>query len=86
MFATLNLVAAGLGVSIVPASMQRLRMDGVVYCRLKGAPASAPIRLAYRRADDAPALRRFIDLVRATVTAGASGRWSSSRRLRRMAP
>ncbi len=32
---TLNLVAVGLGISVVPASLQRVHMDGVVYRRLK---------------------------------------------------
>src|SRR5216683_7265240 len=32
----LSLVAAGLGISAVPASMQRMIMDGVAYRRLKG--------------------------------------------------
>ena len=84
MFSTLNLVAAGLGVSIVPASMQSLRMDGVVYGRLKGAPVNAPLRLAYRAGDAAPALRRFIELVRATVSTGRTRRWPSTRRLSKM--
>ena len=34
---TLNLVAAGLGISLVPESLQRMRMDGVVFRRLAGA-------------------------------------------------
>ena len=61
---TLNLVAAGLGVSIVPASMRRLHMDGVVYRRIKGLPQpKAPLNLAYRRDADSPALRQFVGLV-----------------------
>ena len=80
MFSTLNLVAAGLGVSIIPASMQRLHMDGVVYCRLKGAPVTAPLRLVHRRSDDAPAVHRFTELVARTVTGGRGGRWPSARR------
>ena len=67
MFSTLNLVAAGLGVSIIPASMQRLHMEGIVYCRLKGAPVKAPLRLAHRRGESAPAARRFVDLVQRTA-------------------
>jgi DNA-binding transcriptional LysR family regulator len=33
---TLGLVAGGMGVALVPGSMQNMRMDGVVYRRLKG--------------------------------------------------
>src|SRR5262245_8273814 len=34
---TLNLVAAGLGISLVSASVQRMNIEGVVFRRLKGA-------------------------------------------------
>jgi len=64
MFSTLNLVAAGLGISVIPSSMQRLRLEGVVYRRLKGAPLAAPLKLAARRSESAPAVRSFVDLVR----------------------
>lgn len=61
---TLNLVAAGLGVSIVPSSLRRLQMDGVVYRKLSGTPKlTAPLILAYRRGECSAALQRFIDLV-----------------------
>ena len=33
---TLNLVAVGLGISLIPASLARMNMDGVAYRRLKG--------------------------------------------------
>jgi DNA-binding transcriptional LysR family regulator len=65
---TLNLVAAGLGISVVPASLQRMHMDGVVYCRLKGAAQPrAPLLLATRRGEASAAVRRFAELVRRTV-------------------
>jgi DNA-binding transcriptional LysR family regulator len=61
---TLNLVAAGLGVSIVPSSLRRLQMDGVVYRKLSGTPQiKAPLILAYRHGEHSAALQRFIDLV-----------------------
>ncbi len=62
---TLSLVAAGLGVSLVPASLQRLHMDGVVFRRLTEEPRPrAPLNLAYRRSESSPAVRSFIALVR----------------------
>lgn len=65
---TLNLVAAGIGVSIVPASLQRLQMDGIVYRKLEDMPQlTAPLILAYRRGENAAAVNRFIDLVRDTA-------------------
>ena len=49
---TLNLVAVGLGVSFVPASLQRMHMDGVTYRQLRGAVRmSAPVNLVSRRGD-----------------------------------
>ena len=46
---TLNLVAAGLGVSLVPESLRRLQMDGVVYRELAdNAQLTAPLILACR--------------------------------------
>jgi DNA-binding transcriptional LysR family regulator len=65
---TLNLVAAGLGIALVPASLERMRMDGVVYRALQGAPQPrAPLLLATRRADTSPVVRRFLDLVKRTA-------------------
>lgn len=65
MLATLSLVAAGLGVTLIPASMQRIGIEGVAYRPLdRKAGLVAPLNLACRRADTAPAVRRFIALVR----------------------
>ncbi|WP_315835257.1 LysR family transcriptional regulator [Bradyrhizobium prioriisuperbiae] len=66
--ATLNLVAAGLGISLVPASLQRMRLDGVVFRRLKGSiQPIAPLRLATRRGEPSAAVRRFAEMVRQTA-------------------
>lgn len=65
---TLNLVAAGLGISLVPASLRRMNMDGVVYRRLKGAAQpKAPLLLAARRGDPSATVRRFLSLSRRTA-------------------
>src|SRR6266404_3759691 len=70
---TLSLVAAGLGVSLVPASLQRLHMDGVVFRPLSDDPRPrAPLNLAYRRSESSAAVRSFIELVRSA--AGDLGR------------
>ncbi|HXQ04130.1 MAG TPA: LysR substrate-binding domain-containing protein, partial [Bradyrhizobium sp.] len=61
----LSLVAAGLGISAVPASMQRMMMDGVVYRRLKGPnQPKAVLNLASRRGDPSAVARHFLNLVR----------------------
>lgn len=65
---TLNLVAAGLGVSIVPASLRRLEMDGVVYRSIaKNQQSLAPLILACRGRENSAAVQRFIDLVKQTA-------------------
>src|SRR5260370_8594532 len=60
----LSLVAAGLGISAVPASMQRMIMDGVAYRRLKGPnKPKAVLNLASRRGDSSAVVRNFLSLV-----------------------
>lgn len=61
---TLGLVAAGLGIALVPSTMQSVRMAGVVYRRLQGVAPKAFLGLASRRGDPSPVLRQFINLVR----------------------
>jgi DNA-binding transcriptional LysR family regulator len=65
---TLNLVAAGLGISLVPESLQRMRMDGVVFRRVSGAAQpKAPLYLASRRGETSTSVQRFLGLVRRTA-------------------
>ena len=63
----LNLVAAGLGVCIVPASMQRMGMEGVTYRGLKGATQlRAILNIVSRRGDPSAVARNFLNSVRRT--------------------
>ncbi len=65
---SLSLVAAGLGISIVPSSMQRLTMEGVAFRRLRGAvQPKAILNLASRRGDPSAVVRHFVTLVRRTA-------------------
>ncbi len=62
---TLNLVAAGLGITIVPASLSRLPLEGVTYRLLKGRPVlRVPLNLARRADERSAATLGFVDLVR----------------------
>lgn len=62
---TLNLVAAGLGVTIVPSSLRNLAMPGIVFRALKAKPRLiAPINLACRAVDHSAPARNFVQLVR----------------------
>src|SRR5215472_7445053 len=68
MLATLSLVAAGLGVTLIPSSMQRIGIEDVAYRAVdRKAGLIAPLNLACRRDEDAPAAHRFISLVRQTA-------------------
>ena len=69
MTSSLNLVAVGLGICLVPASLQQMHMDGVTYCRLKGpVQPKAILNLASRRGDPSAVVRNFLNLVRAAAT------------------
>ncbi len=62
---TLSLVAAGLGITCVPASLMRLDMEGVVFRHLAGrARPKAVLGLTSRRGDPSAVVRRFVALVR----------------------
>jgi DNA-binding transcriptional LysR family regulator len=67
MVGALNLVASGLGISLVPKSMQRVDSGAVAYLPLKGTPRlTAPIHLAYREEDATAAALSFINCVLAS--------------------
>jgi len=62
MLSTLSLVAAGLGVTLVPDSMSRLDTEGLVYRPLDAAGLTAPLNLAWRRNETLAAALGFIAL------------------------
>jgi DNA-binding transcriptional LysR family regulator len=57
---TLNLVAAGLGVSIVPESLRHLRTNDIAYLRLTGDAPQAALGLASRVDERSAAVGNFI--------------------------
>ncbi len=65
------LVNLGMGLSLVPASLQGLHRDNVVYRELRD-PPSITAKLVYRRNDTSPVLRNFVDLVLAAVAKAAA--------------
>lgn len=64
-----SFVAAGLGVALVPASVEHLRITGATYRPIEGALPEVELAIAARRGDDSPVVRRVIDVVRATLEA-----------------
>jgi DNA-binding transcriptional LysR family regulator len=60
MASIVNLVAAELGVSIVPASMMQVRVTGVGYRQIAGRSPTTRLALAYRRGETSPVVGNFI--------------------------
>jgi DNA-binding transcriptional LysR family regulator len=64
--AMIPLVAAGLGVAVVPTSLRHLRIAGVTF-RPLDPPLTVPLALAYREGDRNPLVRHFVEIARAVV-------------------
>jgi len=58
-----SLVAAGLGVSILPSSVRKIRRSGVSLLRIVGRPRTE-LLVAWRSRDASPVVRTFLDAVR----------------------
>jgi len=66
MASTVNLVAAGVGVALVPESMRQLHAEGVLYARINGDGPKAQLVVAHRRDGPlSPAVRNFMSCVTA---------------------
>ncbi|MEE1865682.1 MULTISPECIES: LysR family transcriptional regulator [Pseudomonas] len=59
----IGLVSAGLGVSVLPASFQRMRIDGVVYRQLLDEGADTAVWLVQRRASSTTMADAFASLL-----------------------
>lgn len=66
----ISLVSAGLGIAIVPASMQSLHRERVLYRRLSGSVAMTATAVAYEKANHSMILRTFLSAVYQTVRRG----------------
>ncbi|NUO87864.1 MAG: LysR family transcriptional regulator [Cupriavidus sp.] len=56
----LGLVAAGVGITLVPASIQRLHRDDVRYCPIDAPGFVSPVIMSYREGDTSPFLARAV--------------------------
>ena len=73
----IGLVAAGLGVTVVPASVQRLYRDDIGYAPLATTAFSSPVIVSYRRDDRREFLARTIALARELVVREAGSAQAS---------
>lgn len=69
----IGLVAAGLGIAIVPASLQNFHRSGVIYRPLQEQIPKTGLYLAWRQHDFSPVISAFLNLVRKTA------QWQSNR-------
>ena len=66
----LGLVAAGLGVTVVPASMRRFALEGVVFRAIEErAGLKAVLTIGWRKSDASPALKNYLVVVRMLAAA-----------------
>jgi DNA-binding transcriptional LysR family regulator len=69
----IGLVAAGLGIAIVPASLQNFHRSGVIYRPLQEQVSDTGLYLTWRQHDSSPLIGAFLSLTRKT-TQGESTR------------
>src|SRR5262249_56591252 len=67
LYTNLGLVAAGLGVSLLPASIANLQRAGVVYRPLEAPAPTIELGMIWRADDTSPSLLRFVEVVREVV-------------------
>jgi DNA-binding transcriptional LysR family regulator len=68
MLTSITLIAAGVGISLMPASIREIRQEGIVYRPILDAPSLvAPLTLVYRRGEVRPIVTDFIELSRKLV-------------------
>lgn len=59
----IGMVAAGVGIAVVPASMQRSRMKGVAFREIENGPETA-LTMAWSSENKSPVLKKFISVAR----------------------
>jgi DNA-binding transcriptional LysR family regulator len=67
------LVEAGLGVSIAPAGIRRIRLDGVAHRPLEPGGARTAVAMCWRRDDRNPLVHQLVELARGSRCATRAG-------------
>jgi len=63
----MGLVAAGLGVSLVPESVRCMRREDVAFVQVDAEPFTSPIMMSWRRGSTSPFLQQVISLAKSVV-------------------
>jgi len=71
--AVVTLVAGGLGIALLPASVSNLRLPGVAYRPIKGRSRTSDLAMVWKRDSRASTLRAFIDTVRGEYSKKLNG-------------
>ena len=58
------MIGAGLGVALAPASLQELRLPGIVFRKFEPAPPVMEVALVYMRADKESVVSQFLEVAR----------------------
>ena len=64
MSSTIGLVAAGLGVALLPASARVMRLPGVAFCTLNDVHAVSELIVVHRRFERSAAVRALLERLR----------------------
>ncbi len=67
LYTTVSLVEAGMGVTIIPASVRKMGWRGVKYFPIPGPAATTHIDAAWRADNGSPVVRAFLELVRSAA-------------------
>ena len=70
---TVSLVAGGIGVTLVPASLQNLQRAGVVYKGVEGLSPEIELGVVWRHGNPSAVLRTFLSVVE-DVTSWGEGK------------
>ena len=62
MFTLLNLVRAGIGVALVPASAKKMRVSGVKFGHIRNREAEWDIGLAWNRLHESALMKNFVEI------------------------
>jgi DNA-binding transcriptional LysR family regulator len=63
----MSLVAMGLGISILPGHIKILHREGIVLRSIEGLDLCRHITLVWRKHDDSPVLKNFLDLIKSST-------------------
>ncbi len=68
-FSVLTLCAAGAGLSVMSEPMTNVKIPGIVFRKVEGASRMFDLALVYRRNENAPAVKSFIEFMRKAARA-----------------